>query len=522
MPFGALLRGILSAGEALPQGLDAGIEQRQKEKEANDRIALQRVGLDLEKLGLEQKQREHIDRLDLEKMQFEQKQREHTASQKQHEEDKFVAVPESELPESVRGQYTPGDAPGTRRVPRTLVDPHFRRAAEERAQASQREIQDKIKKGLAPIEEPDPLLDDAERQKSHMPKPTTRPKTYSEALKALRDAGVLPKVIKETLDLEFPEGQNNIPRPEGPAAVNNAPDSFNSEADRVAGAMFGRSFKRLSQSEMQQVQKEMQRQKLEAADARAQDNHARKMNQQLGTESGLWVSIDTLENPPPTTTRGEVQNSGKYVSATPQQAAKAGPFRVAMDGVATAREIIDRRPDLFPKPTGNALKDAANVKIAQAKYQALKLAGTDTDIATLETLVGVLPTYVRSFGDVGNIADREREAAKEAFTIVNGGTSDVVHQRLNVLEKGLRAGYSLGKHYTPGGAGTPRFTDRREDQGKPGKPKAQSPQQQSQTPAPVAPKGNQPPRQTAPGSNPPGGKVQKWGRDKKGEPVRIQ
>jgi hypothetical protein len=82
--------------------------------------------------------------------------------------------------------------------------------------------------------------------------------------------------------------------------------------------------------------------------------------------------------------------------------------------------VIMKRPDLFPIATGNAAQDGVAVTTARAKFLALTnpmspMKGTDADVATLESNRVGLPSTVRAFGDVGNIAIPEQRIAAESI-----------------------------------------------------------------------------------------------------------
>jgi hypothetical protein len=182
-----------------------------------------------------------------------------------------------------------------------------------------------------------------------------------------------------------------------------------------------------------------------------------KMGAPIADDAVKYVHRRTLEPPAPNMAMGDVVKSRDYLAVSPSQAQRLPQFFSTTAGLDMAGEIIAGRPDLFPPSTGNRATDTAAVAAARVKYQALRVSGTDPDIAQLETLKGQLPQTVRLFGDSGNIAVAERTMAQEFFG-VGPATRETVEAKLRTVRKLVNESFSLAKEYerptaTPAAAG---------------------------------------------------------------------
>ena len=171
-----------------------------------------------------------------------------------------------------------------------------------------------------------------------------------------------------------------------------------------------------------------------------------------------YVNVRTLDSAPPGKTLTELQASKDYI-VMPAQAINQLP---ALKSFGTAlqemEKIILKREDTWPKLTENKLKNAAAILKARANFalatgigkipytgvEISPLAGTDAELGRFASMLITRATAVRSFGDVGNLAEVEQAVASEALALHRATSREDALARIdnirNLINSKLPAG----------------------------------------------------------------------------------
>jgi len=159
---------------------------------------------------------------------------------------------------------------------------------------------------------------------------------------------------------------------------------------------------------------------------------AKEEAEPLNEKAPLWIHPDKGTWAPPTLTRAEAKKQG-FVPVTEGGLTAAATAKAALGQIAEYRSLVTA---LYPKSTGSALKDAANVQANRGWIAAQSLAA-NPDVRRLLGLQGAIATLARATGDTANVAVAERQMLK-AFALTTAETQESATAVLDQAERILK------------------------------------------------------------------------------------
>ena len=162
------------------------------------------------------------------------------------------------------------------------------------------------------------------------------------------------------------------------------------------------------------------------AGSRESGRYASEVTQAIAEKAGEYVHPETYASPHPDLPRATVWRDYRHVPRAGSGGARS--LLTVRETLTKLVDVIQRRADLYPRE--------GLVPVQQARLATWPLAKARgaPDAATVGALVSALPTFVRAFGDVGNIAYVEQLLHKEALGLQGDSRIAGLHRVKTVLD----------------------------------------------------------------------------------------
>ena len=162
------------------------------------------------------------------------------------------------------------------------------------------------------------------------------------------------------------------------------------------------------------------------AGAREKGKFEEELKQPIAEKASEYVHPETYTTPHPQLPRSAVLAEYRHVPRAGSQG--VGSLVTVREALAALVGVVARRSDLYPvKPSLVAVQKARNVTWP------LAFASGDPDTAIIGSLQAALPTFVRAFGDVGNIAYVEQQLHAEALGLKGDSRPAAVNRVKTIL-----------------------------------------------------------------------------------------